>query len=224
MNARFWDKLLTILKWPAALFSLFALPAAVLGLGAQIFSAFSQSMIWCWVGFAGYFVLWHTIFKRKMWGSWLPTFEHELAHAIFAWLTLHRVTDFHASWSKGGHIRYVGGKGNWLITIAPYFFPLFSLLVLGLYIFFPQLFGGYFQPIMGFVLGFQVCSTWGEIHREQVDLQQVGWPFVFCFLPTVNLLVYTWFLAVLQGETTAVVWGRFFEHFSSHVDLIYGMI
>ena len=83
-----------------------------------------------WVGFVGYIILYRYVFQTRIWGSWLPTFEHGL-HAIFAVATFHSVTDFHASY-KSGHIWYVGGEGNWLITIAPYIFP----TVLGLSSFF----------------------------------------------------------------------------------------
>ena len=129
----------------------------------------------------------------------------------FAWLTLHRVTDFHASWEKGGHVRYVGGEGNWLITIAPYFFPFLPLLFALVHVFRPAVFHGFFYPSMGFVLGFQACSTWSELHSNQPDLKKVGWFFSACFLPTINLLTYTWFVSVLQGKEGGNIWGRFVE-------------
>lgn len=221
MSPLIWDRSINLLKWPTAIFSLASLPAAVLCFGDQVAGAFTEQMALFWVGSCGYLVLWYAIFSKKMWGSWLPTFEHELIHAIFAWLTFHRVTDFHASWSKGGHIRYIGGEGNWLITIAPYFFPLASLLCLMTYIVNPTVFQGFFHIFMGVVVGFQGCSTWREVHRNQPDLKDVGWPFAFCFLPTANLLVYTWFLGVLQGQSTKAIWYKFYTLWKSHFDLLF---
>ena len=224
MNPLFWDRLINIFKWPIAVLTLLTLPAAILGFGNCVVGAFDESMTFFWVGFGCYVALWYSIFCKRIWGSWLSTLEHEFTHAIFAWLTFHRVTDFHTSWSKGGHIKYVGGEGNWLITISPYFFPLASLLFLTTYLVYPHLFQGYFHLVMGVVIGFQACSSWREVHRNQPDLKTVGWPFVFCFLPTSNLLVYSWFLGVLQGRTTSDIWGQFYVDVTAHFKYAYQQI
>ena len=60
--------------------------------------------------------------------SWLYTLEHELTHALFAVLTLNRVTSLSAQ-QGSGHLAYEG-PGNWLVSLAPYFFPAFCVLPL----------------------------------------------------------------------------------------------
>ncbi len=53
-------------------------------------------------------------------------FGHELTHAIWTWLFGGRVKRFKAT-STGGHV--VDHEEQFLITLAPYFFPLYVVLV-----------------------------------------------------------------------------------------------
>jgi tellurite resistance protein TehA-like permease len=57
---------------------------------------------------------------------WVYVFGHELTHALWAWLFGGRVKKFKAT-SQGGHV--VITKNNFLITLAPYFFPLYVAVV-----------------------------------------------------------------------------------------------
>src|SRR5438132_11841515 len=53
-------------------------------------------------------------------------FGHELTHAVWTWLFGGRVKKFRAT-SEGGHV--VVSKNNFLITLAPYFFPVYVAIV-----------------------------------------------------------------------------------------------
>ena len=96
---------------------------------------------------------------------------------------------------------------NWLITLAPYFFPTAALLLLLL---------AYLMPIavlpwpgffLGVALGFHIVSTYHETHRDASDLQLVGSKFCWMFLPTANLAVIGLILAWAHGGTADVkVW------------------
>src|SRR3989337_3365266 len=57
-------------------------------------------------------------------------FGHELTHALFAVLFGGSVKSFHAS-DRGGRVTIT--KSNFIITLAPYFFPLYTVAVLLLY-------------------------------------------------------------------------------------------
>src|SRR5438874_13037684 len=57
---------------------------------------------------------------------WVYVFGHELTHALWTWLFGGRVKKFKAT-SQGGHV--IINKTNVLITLAPYFFPLYVVLV-----------------------------------------------------------------------------------------------
>src|SRR5262249_51361647 len=123
--------------------------------------------------------------------------EHELTHALFAWATFHKVVGFSAMRS-GGHIRYLG-RGNWLIAIAPYFFPTFTLLVIAVLTFLPPHDLRIGSAVLGAVAAHHVLSTWLETHRHQSDLREVGWLWCWMFLPAINAFVLGLILAYAAG-------------------------
>ena len=55
---------------------------------------------------------------------------HELTHALWAWLTGSHVSRMKLS-KNGGSV--VVSKNNILITLAPYFFPLYTMMVIAGY-------------------------------------------------------------------------------------------
>ena len=91
------------------------------------------------------------------------------------------------------------GGGNWLITIAPYFVPTLSLVVLAVMFFLDG--GGprWLHIGLGASVSYHATSTWRETHREQTDLKEVGFLFAFLFLPAANILGYGLILAVVVG-------------------------
>jgi hypothetical protein len=215
MLTRLIDRLINVLKWPIALLTLFLLPAIGLTIGNEITNLSSTIFIPFIVGVAAYFILWKLLFNRRLWGSWLPTFEHELTHTLFALITLHRVTDFHTSYAKGGHVQYIGGPGNWLITIAPYFFPTFVVLMLLVNYYFPLLQRDLFILMLGFVVSFHLISTLTEINTKQPDLRKVGLFFSCCFLPGANLFFVGGLIFILL-ERGAVRYLTSIYHYSIH--------
>ena len=209
------DRLINVLKWPIALLTLFLLPAIGLTTANEITKLSSTVLIPFITGMAAYFILWKLLFTRRLWGSWLPTFEHELTHTLFALITLHKVTGFHTSYEKGGHVRYIGGLGNWLITIAPYFFPTFVVLLLLMDYYFPLLQRDLFILLLGFVVSFHLISTLTETNTQQPDLTKVGLFFSWCFLPGANLFFIGWLIFILL-EQSAVKYFSSIYHFSVH--------
>src|SRR6516164_6115980 len=57
-------------------------------------------------------------------------FGHKLTHVVWTWLFGGRVKRFKVS-AAGGHV--VVTRSNFLIALAPYFFPLYTLLVVGVF-------------------------------------------------------------------------------------------
>ena len=77
--------------------------------------------------FTGGFLLYlavHFLFKQPIMSY---VVGHELTHALFAILFGGSVKAFHAS-EKGGRVHLT--KSNFVITLAPYFFPLYTFLAL----------------------------------------------------------------------------------------------
>ena len=125
------NKFINACKWPFAIASLLMLPGSILATLGLIGSLLplSSGVSLFLVGFALYGVSWWYLFRQQAWGSAFSTLEHELTHALFALLTFHRVKSIKTTWNRGGSMSFEGG-GNWLITIAPYFFPTLSVFVL----------------------------------------------------------------------------------------------
>ncbi len=57
---------------------------------------------------------------------WVYVFGHELTHAVWTWIFGGRVKGFKAG-AEGGHV--VSTKSNFLIVLAPYFFPFYAVLL-----------------------------------------------------------------------------------------------
>jgi hypothetical protein len=198
--ARVLDRLLSWLKWPIAVVSLIALPGLLYALYFVLRSIVrAPAPLYPFLGGAAVFTaLWYLLLRGRSSLGFLATFEHELTHALFALATFHRVVGFRASMRGGGHIRYLG-RGNWLIAVAPYFFPTVSLAVIIVLSYLP----GRNVQLGAFVLGATVAyhgfSTWSETHRHQSDLREAGWLFCLLFLSAANALVFGLLLSYAGG-------------------------
>jgi len=183
--------LLRLLKWPVALGALVVLPGAVLAFKDEveaIVDAF-QTMRPFLYGAGGYAVVWMILLRPRSMreGTFWSTLEHEATHIIFALLTFNRVRELNATSGQGGHMRFVGG-GNWLVGIAPYFFPTLSVPVILVML---LLEGGgvdIANAVLGVTVAYHITSTYKETHRRQTDLHQVGMGFAWCFLPSANVV------------------------------------
>jgi hypothetical protein len=182
--ARALDRLLGWIKWPVAIASFVFLPGLVYALYFVVrgIAEHPGNSVPFLLGAGGYVVLFVALLGRRI-GFWTIV-EHELTHALFAWATFHRVVGFSAM-RTGGHVRYLG-RGNWLIAIAPYFFPTFTLLVVVALSLLPprHIYAG--SIVLGVSVAHHVMSTWSETHRHQSDLREVGWLWSWMFLPAVN--------------------------------------
>lgn len=214
------DRLLAICKWPVAVLALLLLPGAAWSL-YELGAAFSQRRLLSLPflgGFAAYLVVWKLFLSRPSWGSLVSSFEHELTHAVFAWATLHPVVDFKATWRSGGHIK-IRGRGNWLIAIAPYFFPTAAVAIALALIWLPPKWLIWTNGILGASVAYHLTSTWKETHRKQPDLHKTGFTFAWMFLPTANLISYGLVIAFALGGASAC--GRFLERvYDRSIDVV----
>jgi hypothetical protein len=186
--ARLLDRLLGLLKWPVAIVALILAPGLLYALFFVI-RGIVRAPDTCLPFLAGgalYTLAWLALGGRRL-GFW-ATLEHELTHAVFAWATFHPVVGFRATMRSGGHIRYLG-RGNWLIAIAPYFFPTASLLAILILSWVPGRHLAVGGVILGITVAYHILSTWSETHRHQTDLREVGWLFCVPFLLSANAFV-----------------------------------
>lgn len=201
--SRWIDAGLGWLKWPAAAWVLLSVPQLARADLALVTRCMTASFAPFWLGLVGYLVLWWFVLRRRAWGQFLPTLMHELTHGLLAILTFHRVTSLRATWSSGGEIEYIG-RGNWLITIAPYFIPLALLLCV------PLLGSLTLEPtvrlaLIGTVFGFESAAMWRQVHPSQSDLQRVSFVFTALFLPGALLWTYGAVLALVLGGASGML-------------------
>ncbi|MCY2974461.1 MAG: hypothetical protein NTW52_07305 [Planctomycetota bacterium] len=95
-------------------------------------------------------------------------------------------------------------SSNWLIQIAPYFFPTAAGILWIAAIFIPLGFLGWTTIALGLATGFHVTSTIIEIRTDRDELQQLGWRFCWMFLPAANLMVLGCLLSFSQEGFTGI--------------------
>lgn len=124
---------------------------------------------------------------------------HELTHALWGIFFGARPSDLRVT-LKGGSVKLT--KTNFLITLAPYFFPFYTfltvLVALGVYAFSRPL------PVLplwmfsvGFTWAFHVVFTIEILLQRQPDVMTYGRVFSWTFIFIVNILVVLIALAVM---------------------------
>ncbi len=132
-----------------------------------------------------------------------------MTHAVFALATIHKVVGFRVTRNDGGHVQVVGG--NWLISIAPYFFPTLSVAIIALAAWLPASALRGLDVALGISVAYHLVSTLRETHPRQPDLLHTGRIFALAFLPTANLFVYGVLLSYALGAGSGL---------AAHVDAI----
>jgi len=116
---------------------------------------------------------------------------HELTHAL--WVVLMRGSVKRVKIDKkGGYVRAT--KVNPLIALAPYFFPIYMLAVIGLYYllgeFWPM--GRYFNYLLfavGFTWSFHLLLNTWMLARHQDDVRVAGVVFSYIAIYLLNIIV-----------------------------------
>lgn len=179
------DRFIELLKWPVALYMLLSLPAYIQSLYYFKFTNLQYVAL-----FGGFFLF---FISRSMMDSSVKSnmeiVAHEMTHAFFALLTLHKVTGIRVEGDNSGGNMSFEGEGNWLIVIAPYFFPLFGffyMIAFSVYTHFAPS-NLILNGVLGFFIGYHLDTVGSQIHEKQTDLPKVSYKFCAMFLPAANL-------------------------------------
>lgn len=141
----------------------------------------------------------------------LYVFGHELTHALWTWLLGGRVKKFKAT-SKGGHV--VVTRNNFVIALAPYFFPLYAVLVMaafwaGHWFWNWRHYLVWFHLLLGAAYAFHVTLTWHILKHSQTDISEQGYLFSAAVIFLGNaavLLIGIPLLATNVGIMMALEW------------------
>ena len=141
---------------------------------------------WFTGGFLAYLVV-HALFRKPILAY---VVGHELTHALFAVLFGGSVKAFHAS-EKGGQVHLT--KSNFIITLAPYFFPLYTFLALAAFWICRSAGWRGLEP--GFVLlagatfAFHVVLTFVFLRTDQNDIREHGAFFSYPLILLFNIVL-----------------------------------
>ena len=136
-------------------------------------------------------------------------FGHELTHAVWVWLMGGRVSQFKVG-RDGGHI--MTDRNNFWIALAPYFFPLYSIIALGIYgalsLFMDvQPYGRLLYAIIGMTWAFHFSFTCWMIPKSQTDLTDHGTFFSLVVIYLLNLILLSVFLVVASPQISFADFG-----------------
>lgn len=199
-------------KWIKFIIAILLLPACV-GAAQALWMVIraSGSADLTWVPMLAGAACWVVIYLLLPKPMWVYVFGHELTHALWTWLFGGEVKKFKAT-SSGGHV--VINKTNFLIALAPYFFPLYAVMVVTVFAVGHLIWNwrGYlpwFHLCVGAAYAFHVSLTAQILKTRQSDITSQGWLFsaVVIFLGNVSvLLIGIPLLAAKMDLLTALGW------------------
>lgn len=145
------------------------------------------------------FILWTLLFFLLPRPIRTYVLAHELTHALWALSMGARVGKMRIG-KNGGHVEL--SKSNFIITLAPYFFPLYSVLVIAIYYlagiwFHVELYNAWWLGAIGFTWAFHITFTIQMLTEQQPDIQEHGRLFSYVLIYSMNLLVMgVWMAAI----------------------------
>jgi hypothetical protein len=179
-------------KWLKLIIAILLLPACLGAASAlsRVLSATGNAQMF-WVALVGGAGSWLAIFLLLPKPMWVYVFGHELTHAIWTWAFAGRVKKFKVT-SKGGHV--IITKNNFLIALAPYFFPLYAAMVIVVFVMGHLIwnwsrFLPWFHYLIGAAYAFHVTLTWHILKTRQSDIVDQGYLFSGVVIWLGNVLV-----------------------------------
>ena len=202
-------------RWVKFIFAIFLLPVCA-ALTQTFFTAFAHATLAerLWTGEEFWFfslgaLLWVIAFFGLPKPVIIYVFGHELTHALWVWLMGGRVSRFRVS-SEGGHI--VTNRTNFWIALAPYVFPLYSILAIcaygGLSLFYNlQPYGHLLYAVIGMTWAFHFTFTCWMIPKKQTDLSDHGTFFSLVLIYLLNLIILCVMLIIASPQITFAGFG-----------------
>lgn len=190
-------------KWAKTILALLLLPACVGGVATllRVLAQTGEAQTF-WVAALGGAACWGVIFLMLPKPMWVYVFGHELTHALWTWLHGGRVKRFKVT-AAGGHVLI--SKTNFLIALAPYFFPIYAVAVVVVYALGDWIWNWapyrmWFHFFLGAAYAFHVTLTWHVLRVRQTDITSQGWVFSGVVIFLGNLLVLLVGIPLLAGR------------------------
>jgi hypothetical protein len=216
-------------RWVKFVVALFLLPVCAI-LTQTFFTVFARATLAhrLWAAEEFWFfslgaILWLIAFFGLPRPMVVYVFGHELTHALWVLLMGGRVSRFRVG-RDGGHI--VTDRNNFWIALTPYFFPLYSLLVIAAYgilgLFFNvQPYGRVLYGLIGVTWAFHFTFTCWMIPKKQTDLTDHGTFFSLVVIYLMNLALLSVMLVLASSRITFADLG---SEFLTNVDKFAGWV
>ena len=197
-------------KWVKFIFAIFLLPMCSV-LTQTFFTVFARATVTqrLWTGEEFWFfslgaVLWLIAFFGLPRPLLIYVFGHELTHALWVWLMGGRVSQFRVG-PDGGHV--VTSKANFWIALAPYFFPIYSIVTIAIYgglslVLNVQPYGRLLYAVIGATWAFHFTFTCWMIPKNQTDLTGQGTFFSLVVIYLMNLSLLSVMLILASRQIT----------------------
>lgn len=201
-----------VLKWFKLLIAILLLPVcagAAMALWRVVLTSGRAETVW--VATLAGAACWVVIFFMMPKPMWIYVLGHELTHALWAWLFGGQVKRLKVT-SKGGHV--IVTKTNFLIALAPYFFPLYAAMVVAIFVVGHLIWNWqgllvWFHLFLGAAYAFHVTLTVYILQHRQTDITEHGYLFswVIIFIGNIALLLIGLPLLVAKPDVlTALRW------------------
>jgi len=165
------------------------------------------------------FALWVAIFFLLPRPSRTYVLGHELTHALWALMMGGRVGKLKVD-GNGGHVML--SKTNFVITLAPYFFPFYTFLVIAAYYLVGiwlevEPYKAWWLGAVGFTWAFHITFTLNMLAERQPDIQEHGRIFSYAIIYIMNVLaIGVW--TVLVGSPKLAIFSELLarEHVAAY--------
>jgi hypothetical protein len=216
-------------RWVKSVIAVLLLPLCAV-LTQTFFTVFTRATVTqrLWAGEEFWFfslgvVLWLIAFFGLPRPLLVYVFGHELTHALWVLLMGGRVSQFKVG-RDGGHI--ITDRNNFWIALAPYFFPLYSiiaLLIYGVASFFVDVtpYGRFLYATIGVTWAFHFTFTCWMIPKSQSDLRDQGTFFSLVVIYLMNLIVLSILLVLASKQITFADFGA---EFGENVNRVLGFL
>ncbi len=155
------------------------------------------------------FLIWVVVFFILPRPARTYVLGHELTHALWAILMGGRVGKMKVG-KEGGHVEL--SKTNFVITLAPYFFPFYTVLVIAAYYLVGlaadmEPYRAWWLGAVGLTWSFHVTFTINMLTQRQPDVREHGRVFSYAVIYIMNVLVIGLWM-VLIGAPRFVTFGE----------------
>ena len=185
--SRIFDFILGLLKWPTAIFLLLSIPALI---SSFDYFNYMQPKFYAMAAGIGFYILTIIVAGYNTCHT-LQVVSHELTHTLFAALTFHDAGKVRINPDGSGGSMMLKGKGNWLITLSPYFFPLFAFIYM---LIMPGLLkmsadNWMVHAVFGYFIAYYWVTVLEQVHPKQTDIIKEG--YIYSAIVIVGANLYT---------------------------------